>query len=81
MAGVDSATIEQKYLDFESKCGESEIDFTAGGQKYKLDLTTMQQTNVHYRTRRPVRRRPKFVRMEERRKASRCVGHIVLLPA
>ncbi|XP_038050818.1 uncharacterized protein LOC119723968 [Patiria miniata] len=66
-AGIDSAAIEEKFLVYESKNGESVVNFMAGNQQYTLDFTAMEQTNVHYRTRREVRRRPKFVAMDERK--------------
>ncbi|XP_022087972.1 uncharacterized protein LOC110977823 isoform X2 [Acanthaster planci] len=70
-AGIDSATIEQKFVDYQSKDGEPVIEFTAGGQRYTLDFDAMEQTNVHYLTCRKVRRRPKFVAMEERKRLAK----------
>ncbi|XP_071798571.1 uncharacterized protein [Asterias amurensis] len=71
IAGIDSSSIEQKYLDYESKQGAAKINFTAGGQRYELDFQAMQQKNLHYLTCRRVRRRPKFASMEERKQESK----------
>ncbi|CAL8322752.1 unnamed protein product [Gadus morhua 'NCC'] len=59
-ASVNSVSLERTYL--------SEIEeesFSAGGQKYTINFKEMQQQNLHYRTKREVRRRPRFVSTQE----------------
>ena len=70
-AGIESATIEQKYQEFAHERGESVIEFVAGRHRYKLDFTIMKQANVRFCTSRLVRRRPKFVSMAERQEIYR----------
>ncbi|XP_054911776.1 protein mono-ADP-ribosyltransferase PARP12 [Poeciliopsis prolifica] len=53
---IRSETLEQKFLD-----NESEVEFSAGSQSYTLSIQDMIQTNKHYRTKRLVSRRPRFV--------------------
>ncbi|XP_029016918.1 protein mono-ADP-ribosyltransferase PARP12 [Betta splendens] len=56
-ADIDSAYLEQKYLDNRKDV----VEFTAGSQSYTLSFQDMIQTNKQYGTKRLVKRRPKFV--------------------
>ncbi|KAF7667404.1 hypothetical protein LDENG_00063480 [Lucifuga dentata] len=66
-ASITSKTLENVYL----ADGDAEIPFSAGPQKYilffKNDAGTQQiyQQNVNYKTKREVRRRPRFVSAQE----------------
>ncbi|XP_068442054.1 protein mono-ADP-ribosyltransferase PARP12 isoform X2 [Clinocottus analis] len=56
-ANMDSATLELRFLANDKDV----VDFTAGSQSYSLSFPDMIQTNKHYGTKRPVKRRPQFV--------------------
>ncbi|XP_065491730.1 zinc finger CCCH-type antiviral protein 1-like [Caloenas nicobarica] len=56
-----SAIIENLYL----ADPDATISFQAGSHHYELNFKEMIQTNIAFRTRRPVRRRPKFVSSED----------------
>ncbi|XP_046878440.1 protein mono-ADP-ribosyltransferase PARP12-like [Hypomesus transpacificus] len=56
-ASITSEDLEQRFQSDD----KSDMDFTAGSQSYTLSFKDMMQTNKRYGTRRPVRRRPKFV--------------------
>ncbi|KAJ8249865.1 hypothetical protein COCON_G00230810 [Conger conger] len=54
---ITSQTLENVYLADTDR----EIPFTTGGQHYVLHFKDMIQENVKFKTRRPVRRRPRFL--------------------
>ncbi|MEQ2202497.1 hypothetical protein XENOCAPTIV_003540, partial [Xenoophorus captivus] len=56
-ADINSATLEQKFLDNENDV----VEFSAGSQSYSLSFQDMIQTNKRYSTKRLVSRRPQFV--------------------
>ncbi|XP_061863091.1 zinc finger CCCH-type antiviral protein 1 isoform X2 [Colius striatus] len=56
-----SAVIENLYL----ADPDATVTFQAGVHHYELNFKEMIQTNIAFRTRRPVRRRPKFVSSED----------------
>ncbi|XP_026218431.1 WWE and TCCD_inducible_PARP_like domain-containing protein isoform X3 [Anabas testudineus] len=56
-ADIDSAKLEQKFLDNDKDV----VEFTAGSQSYTLSFQDMIQTNKQYGTKRLVKRRPSFV--------------------
>ncbi|XP_037552138.1 protein mono-ADP-ribosyltransferase PARP12-like [Nematolebias whitei] len=59
-ADVNSSKLEQRFLD-----NDKTVDFTAGSQSYSLSFQDMIQTNKHYRTKKLVSRRPRFVSAED----------------
>ncbi|KAM4523815.1 protein mono-ADP-ribosyltransferase PARP12 isoform 2-T2 [Fundulus diaphanus] len=60
-ADINSATLEQKFLDNENDV----VEFSAGSQSYSLSFQDMIQTNKQYGTKRLVSRRPQFVSAAE----------------
>ncbi|XP_061570764.1 protein mono-ADP-ribosyltransferase PARP12-like [Cololabis saira] len=56
-ADMDSATLEQKFLNDDNDV----VEFMAGSQAYSLSFKDMMQMNKRYGTMRVVRRRPRFV--------------------
>ncbi|CAL8262995.1 unnamed protein product [Merluccius merluccius] len=59
-ASVNSETLERVYLSEKETEG-----FSAGNQQYIINFKEMYQQNVKYKTRREVRRRPRFVSAQE----------------
>lgn len=65
-ASVTSPTLEKLY----SADRDGEIPFCVGGQQYILHFkgeqgTPMYQQNIKYKTKRDIRRRPRFVSAQE----------------
>ncbi|XP_067110956.1 protein mono-ADP-ribosyltransferase PARP12-like isoform X2 [Osmerus mordax] len=60
-ASITSEDLEQRFQSDD----KSDMDFTAGSQSYTLSFKDMMQTNKRFGTRRPVRRRPKFVSLSD----------------
>ncbi|XP_062338738.1 protein mono-ADP-ribosyltransferase PARP12-like [Osmerus eperlanus] len=60
-ASITSEDLEQRFQSDD----KSDMDFTAGSQSYTLIFKDMMQTNKRFGTRRPVRRRPKFVSLSD----------------
>ncbi|XP_054844402.1 protein mono-ADP-ribosyltransferase PARP12-like isoform X2 [Eublepharis macularius] len=60
-ASVCSLDLEKAYQAEVSPT----LTFTAKNQSYELDFKAMKQKNLRYRTKRDVRRRPKFVSLKE----------------
>ncbi|XP_070561481.1 protein mono-ADP-ribosyltransferase PARP12-like [Ptychodera flava] len=59
-AGITSTDIELSYQDFIEKGTSNSMQFSAGGQNYTLYFAYMYQQNNQYKTKRDVRRRPKY---------------------
>ncbi|XP_069790234.1 protein mono-ADP-ribosyltransferase PARP12 isoform X2 [Narcine bancroftii] len=57
VASITSTELEKAFLA-DSK---ATLEFTAGKRQYKLNFEDMLQTNLRIRTRREVRRRPRFI--------------------
>ena len=58
---ITSQTLEQDYI----ANPDGQISFTTSGHKYILDFGKMTQQNLKHKTEREVRRRPKFVSVED----------------
>uniref|UniRef100_A0A8C9R5E4 Poly (ADP-ribose) polymerase family, member 12a n=1 Tax=Scleropages formosus TaxID=113540 RepID=A0A8C9R5E4_SCLFO len=56
-AAITSQTLENLYL----ADAENDIDFEIANQQYRLFFKGMYQQNIRYKTKREVRRRPRFV--------------------
>lgn len=57
ISSITSAELEQKYQADQSAV----LEFSAGSQTYTLSFQDMIQTNKQYKTKKVIRRRPKFV--------------------
>ncbi|XP_077998307.1 protein mono-ADP-ribosyltransferase PARP12-like [Glandiceps talaboti] len=72
---MQSTDIERAYATFIDKGTPNTFVFSAGGQTYTLYFTHMYQQNDHFKTRREVRRRPKFVSEDDLKKRKRYLYH------
>ena len=64
-SSISSREIEEEYLRYDAST-PTEISFSTITNKYTLDLQSMTQKNVVYKTERQVRRRPEFYVMKEK---------------
>lgn len=62
-ATLTSEEVEKKYREDRTQT----VSFSTAGHKYQLDLSKMSQVNVAIDTKRPVRRRPVFVKVNDYR--------------
>ncbi|XP_074859432.1 protein mono-ADP-ribosyltransferase PARP12-like isoform X2 [Carettochelys insculpta] len=60
-SGLTSYDLENLFLADQNDT----VQFQAGSQTYEINFKEMVQANIHYQTRREVRRRPKFVSSED----------------
>ncbi|XP_060779646.1 protein mono-ADP-ribosyltransferase PARP12 [Neoarius graeffei] len=61
LASITSKALENVHL---SEI-ETEIEFSLGGHEYVLNIKDMYQQNIKYKTKREVRRRPRFVSAQD----------------
>uniref|UniRef100_A0ABM0MQS4 Poly [ADP-ribose] polymerase n=1 Tax=Saccoglossus kowalevskii TaxID=10224 RepID=A0ABM0MQS4_SACKO len=64
-SSIDSDQLEKEYQNYLDKTAEGIVSFTSGHHEYILQFKTMQQQNTKYKTKRAVRRRPKFMSRDD----------------